>query len=327
MKNKVFIYGLCDVFYDGYYIRGINEVFKNYTFDISKFPKFKQGTFAVIIENENGSTKLIIDSLDSNLINSEWLNWSDVYGKVNYNADNIPLNDSQKIIPVGPSFGIKIWNLITTCFFASFNIIKFKKSITNQREFLANYWRQYKRFRLEKYKFEESSNHYVFFMNSIWKEEKKTNYYRALFINVCRANKEINFEGGFAARSNGDNLGFDSLIYSGKIPLNTYLQKIKKSAFVFNTPAVLSCHGWKLGEFLALGKAIISTDHINRLPSDLINGEHLLYANNEDDVKNAVQLLSEDIDFKRKLEFNSRNYFDSYLAPKVVIEKLISNIQ
>jgi len=324
MKTKVYIYGLCDVFYDSYYIEGIKKIYKKYTFNTSKFPKFNQGTFAVIIEGKHFSKKIIIDSLDRNSVNDELLKWCDVYGKVNYNENNLPSIDQHKIIAIGPSFGIKIWNIYETLFYTLLNFIRFKKSIFYQREFVANYWRQYTRQSLKKYKVSESSHNEVFFMNSIWKQEEKTNANRAMFIQICKELKGVNFEGGFAARKNGDNLGFDSLVYSKTMPLKIYLNKIKNSALVFSTPAVLFCHGWKLGEFLALGKAIIMTNHYNQLPENLVDNEHVIYANNAHEIKSAIKRLKNDIEFRRKLEFNSRKYFDEYLAPDVVILKLLS---
>ncbi|OMQ09888.1 hypothetical protein [[Flexibacter] sp. ATCC 35103] len=325
MKVKVYIYGLCDVFYDGYYIQGIKEIYKDFEFNISKFPDFPEETFAFIIEGNNYSKKIIIDSKDSGQIDLISLEWCDVYGKVNYNTNSLPVADHDKIVAIGPSFGIKIWNLFETLYYGTFNFIRFKNSIVNKRGFAANYWRQYKRFRLKKYHLTQSSSNEVFFLNSIWKKENETNNNRALFIETCKNNKNIDFEGGFVSRTNGDNLGFDALIYSQIIPLKTYLKKLKNSAFVFNTPAVLSCHGWKLAEFLALGKAIISTSHYNKLPADLINEKHLLYAESKDEINKAIEKLTTDISFKRKLEFESRNYFETYLVPQKVIKRLLEN--
>lgn len=319
---KVYVYGLCNVFYDGYYIQGIKELYKDFEFNVSKFPKFGEETFAYIIENENDSRKIIIDSKDSNQINLPELEWCDVYGKVNYNADSLPVKDHEKIVAIGPSFGIKIWSLFETLYYLAFNFIRFKNPALNKREFAANYWRQYKRLKLKKYNLTESSINEVFFLNSIWKKESETNKNRALFIETCKNKQNVNFEGGFAARHNGDNLGFDNLVYSEKIPLKTYIKKIKNSAFVFNTPAVLSCHGWKLAEFLALGKAIITTSHYNKLPVDLVNERHLMYAENHSEISNVIERLITDNSFKKKLESESRNYFETYLAPQKVIKRL-----
>jgi len=323
MKTKIYIYGLCDVFYDGYYIQGLREVYKNVEFNVSKFPKFNQGTFAFILNDNNQTTKVIIDSRDSNQINKAQLEWCDVYGKVNYNTDNLSSEDQKKIVAIGPSFGIKIWNLTKTFFYLVSNFVRFRKSIANKREFAANYWRQYKRLKLEEYNPIHSSVNEVFFISSIWKHEKETNRNRSLFIEACKSNTDLYFEGGFAPRKNGDNLGLDSLLYSKIVSLKVYMKKIKNSSVVFNTPAVLSCHGWKLGEFLALGKAIITTSHHNILPADLEANKHVIYVENEDEIKKSINRLIADIDFKTKLEFESRNYFNQYLSPTKVITRLI----
>ncbi|TCK54741.1 hypothetical protein C8C83_2651 [Flavobacterium sp. 90] len=327
MKPKVYIYGLCDVFYDGYYIKGLNEIFENIQFSVSKFPDFAQGTFAFIIEEDNGGVQnLIIDSKDSSQIDKKALEWCSVYGKANYNIENLETSDKAKIIAIGPSFGIQIWNLLETVYHLILNFIRFRDSISHKREFMANYWRQYKRFALKKYKNDLSSGNYVFFMNSIWKQEPETNKNRALFIESCKDNTNVSFEGGFAARKDGNNLGLDALVYSERISLAVYLKKIKKSAFVFNTPAVLSCHGWKLAEFLALGKAIITTPHYNILPADLLDNKHVLYVNNSNDIKEAINKLTTNVDLRRKLERESREYFDKYLAPEKVITRLLEKI-
>ncbi|KDN56038.1 glycosyltransferase [Flavobacterium seoulense] len=324
-KTKVYIYGLCNVFYDGYYILGLKAVYGNFEFNISKFPNFNQGTFAVIIEDNNELKNIIIDSRDSNEIDTNWLEWCDIYGKINYNKEKLFVTNENKIIAIGPSFGIKIWDLFYTLYYLILNFFRFKNTISNKKEFIANYWRQYKRFRIDCYTPSISSENGVFFISSIWKKEEVTNKNRALFIECCKSNLNINFEGGFAARTDGDNLGFEKYVYSKKIHLKLYIKKIKNSAFVFNTPAVLNCHGWKLAEYLALGKAIISTSHINTLPNDLINGKHLIYADSANKIKLATEELIMDRNLKFKLEFNSRKYFEKYLAPRVVVQKLIED--
>lgn len=327
MSVKVYIYGLCNVFYDAYYIQGINELYENYEFNVSKFPDLEQGTFAFIVENNNQSKRIIVDSRDSSQIDVNALEWCNIYGKINYNEDTVPHDIQNKILAIGPSFGVKIWNLGLTFFYMISNLIKFRKRIQNRRDFIANYWRQYKRFRLNKYNSGLSSTNEVFFMNSIWKQEAKTNNYRSLFIKACRKNDAVYFEGGFAARKDGNNLGFDELVCSKRISLKRYIQKTKQSAFVFNTPAVLSCHGWKLAEFSALGKAIITTAHYNKLPADLINDKHVIYALTQNEIERAVEKLIVDTNYKRNLELEVKKYFDDYLAPKKVIERLADNIQ
>ena len=47
----------------------------------------------------------------------------------------------------------------------------------------------------------------------------------------------------------------------------------------FNNPAVHGCLGWKLGELLAMGKAIVSLPIERTLPSPLERGVHMHVVN------------------------------------------------
>ena len=322
-NKKVYIYGLCNVYYDSFYIQGLREIFHDIEFNISRFPNFVQVTFAVILLQNGFETKIIIDSRDTNEIDLLSFNWCNKYGKVNYNYATIPVDPLKKVIAVGPSFGIKIWSFSKKMYFALTNLIKYRSKISNNREFIANYWRQYKRMPIKLYHPKKSSYANVFFIGSIWKNEKITNNFRALFIESCLKNKEIKFIGGFAPRNDGNNLGLESLVYCKKIALKEYLPSIQNSAFAFNTPAVLSCHGWKLAEFLALGKAIISTEHKNVMPALLKDNVHLLYVADAEDIKMKIAILLSDSDLKSRLEKNSRSYFEEHLAPSVIVSKLL----
>ncbi|WP_188049596.1 glycosyltransferase [Flavobacterium sp. GP15] len=319
----VYVYALCDVYYDSFYLKGLQEVFSKYSFNIDKFPKFRQGIFAVIIEEGNLNIKIIIDSTDSNTINMEELKWCDIYGKVNYNTSSLPTESLHKIKPIGPSFAIKIWNLPFAVYISFFNFIKFKRYISNKREFFANYWRQSKRLPMRSYYYTPAVENYIFFAGSIWRNEKETNNARAAFI---KSSKRTNvfFEGGFAPRNNGDNMGFENLVVTKRYSIKEYIKKIKKSAVVFNTPAVLSCHGWKLAEFLALGKSIISTHHINELPSELKENEHILYVDDLDSMDDKIKTLLKNKQVRERLEKNTRKYFEEFLSPKSVITRLIN---
>ena len=314
------------MFYDAFYIEGLKEYFgvNSLIYSLDRFPDFKQSTFAVLIEDQYSTKKIIIDSKDTSSVSLPELEWCDVYGKINYNLAAIPIEKGQKIIPIGPSFGIKIWNFSESLFFGFTNYLKFNSKITNKREFLANYYRQYKRLRLENYKCSTKGiKNYVFFMGTIWRNENATNLFRSYFIRACQKNKNIDFEGGFAPRNDGQNMGFENLLTNNRYPFKEYIKKTKKSSIVFNTPAVLSCHGWKLGEFLAMGKAIISTQHINILPSPLIENEHIIYV--QKDLKSFEEkvnsLINSDSE-RMLLEKNARKYFESFLSPEKVIEKL-----
>jgi glycosyltransferase involved in cell wall biosynthesis len=108
-----------------------------------------------------------------------------------------------------------------------------------------------------------------------------------------------------------------------KYPLQEYLAKIRRSAVVFNNPAVHGCHGWKLGEYLALGKAIVSMPLSRDLPAPLVHGEHLHVAEGLGGIEDALRVLLEDHEYRRHLETNARAWYEQWLTPVRVMDRVL----
>jgi len=270
--------------------------------------------------------KVFIDASDPPSLVQEGVEWGDVYAKINVDYNEIPDTAKHKVLPIGPSFGIKIWNLPQSLLLALVRYLKFGDSIENPREHFAGYYRQW-RYRLPESLFipGRSRNDYIFFAGSLWKREPETNTYRANFIRVCSSLEGIKFEGGFAPRTRNDVPGFEDLTMIQRIPFPEYLRKLKVSSVAFNTPAVASCHGWKLAEFLALGKAIISTPLTRELPHPLEHGVHIHYVDGSiESIRQAVVDICGNPNYRRKLEENARKYYVAHLQPVQVIDRILS---
>lgn len=326
---RVIIYAAVDVFYYSFYIEGFYNLLgrRNVKFRSSPFPNFPERTFAALVKSETGERKIIIDAFDSSRINKEMLEWSDVYGKVNYKKDPIPYEEISKVVPLGPSFGIKIWNLPRLLYHAVFNYHSARNKITMKENFFKNYWRQFKRLPIKEYNTQsEIDENYIYFMSSLWEKEQRVNKSRANFIIACKNIHGIIFEGGFAPRSDNKDLGYERLI-SPRMKLTEYLKNIKRSVVVFNTPAVEDCHGWKLGEYLALGKAIISTEISNELPENLIPEKHLYILDKNEYIKEVILKIKENPALRYLLEKNARIYYEKNLKPIAVINRLLEQKQ
>jgi hypothetical protein len=154
-----------------------------------------------------------------------------------------------------------------------------------------------------------------------------TNVWRKLFIEIAKKNSKINFEGGFYALPGHPNYeNYQSLVFDKRYSINDYLRKTKKSEVVFNTPAVHDCHGWKLGEYLAMGKAIISTELSNKLPKELINGENFHLIKTEKELEQALKFINENNKYRETLEKGSKNYYKKNVTPVKVIGYIIEKI-
>ncbi|NJY63602.1 glycosyltransferase [Salinimicrobium sp. CDJ15-81-2] len=325
---KVIIYASTDVFYYSFYIKGLSDVFgkKSVKFSVKDFPAFPDRTFAVVIKDGQEEKKIIIDAFDSPRLSKIAMEWCDVYGKVNYHKQRVSGCNQKKVIPIGPGFGIKIWNIFETVSKAFSNYQLARKQLNDKRNFFANYWRQFRRLPLYEYcKTHKVKKNYVFFISSIWQKEKETNMYRSQFIEACLELKKVNFEGGFAPRSDGLTFGYETIV-TKRINLEEYIESLRKSVIVFNTPAVEKCHGWKLGEYLAMGKAILSTEHINELPSPLVHKKHIHYVQpDKTQIKEQIVTLISNEEYCNKLEENARSYFRKYLEPQAVIQNILSH--
>jgi glycosyltransferase involved in cell wall biosynthesis len=83
------------------------------------------------------------------------------------------------------------------------------------------------------------------------------------------------------------------------------------------------CHGWKLGEYLALGKAIISTPISNDLPLSLVHGENIhIVENNFEEIRKAIILIIKDDEYRHKLEKGAHLYWEKYGTPSKSLELL-----
>ena len=322
---NVYIDASCDIQYSSFYIYGLYELYgkKRVKFSSKYFTNFKHDNhfFAFVLKDDTQLKKVIIDFTDSALIDETALQWSDRYGKINYDGKH----KSEKIIPIGPSFGIRIYSLPQTLFYAMFNLLKAYKRIPDKRKFLSDYKAQFKRPKLSDYRQQPPLENYVFFMASLWKRELQTNTYRANFIKSCRANAHIRFEGGFAPRTKNDIRGYEALTTPSRIDMADYLKKTKDSFLVFNTPAVKDCLGWKLAEYLCLGKAILSTPLLRVLPKPLKDHVDLLYTDGTlEDITEKLNAIVLDTTLKHQLEQRAKTYFDRYLMPEVVIKRLIA---
>ncbi|HEX8332290.1 MAG TPA: hypothetical protein VF622_06685 [Segetibacter sp.] len=321
----VFIFSGCDVFYGSYYIYGFQKHFGKgkVKFSTKRFPSnLKQRTFAAIIHLNNKEKKIIIDSDDSDAIDKDALQWCDAYYKVNLNFNT----NHPKLVSIGPSFGIKIWSSPEMLFCAAKNYLSYKKRLTNWKQFFICYYKQNERLPLSEYLNDEKPGRYVFFTSTLWKKEPVSNNLRRNFIKACKEITEIKFEGGFTPRKRKEIQGYEDDTVDRLYPLKEYLNKIKKSVVVFNTPVVLNCHGWKLAEFMAMKKAIISTKISNQLPEPLEDGKNIVSTTGEiADIKKAILSVIENPEYHESLQNNAFEYYNKYLSPLAVITKIITD--
>lgn len=313
------VYPAFNALYYSFYLAGLER--SSLVYRGRGFPAF--GHHGLAFETaEQPPRRIFLAASDGPGLQPAALAWCDVYGKVNLDHD---AGGAARCLAIGPSFPVRLWGPASAFVRGLANFLLCRGRVGSAREHFANFWRQYAyRLPLAAYEPAPAAPGYVFFASSLWKKEAATNRFRAHFIEACRSLPGIELEGGFVPRTHDDVPGFESLTVARRYSAVEYNRKVKRSLVVFNTPAVASCHGWKLAEFLALGKAIVSTPLVRALPAPLEHGVHVHYVDGSvAAIRAAVERLVADDDYRRRLEENARVYYLRYLQPARVIQRLL----
>lgn len=275
--------------------------------------------------------RYVIDYRDKSEVTRHALDWSDIYAKVNFNSSvvaHIRSKEREKIIPIGPNFGINQWGSFLIYITFLKNLCKLRGLSdwpVTSRQFLAGYNWTRRRRNIDEYQKQESDSSYIFHVSRLYREQthgEETNLARAEFIRACRQRSDVLVEGGLVGSTDGlANYGDVSL--NDGFPTAVYLEKTARSAIVFNTPSAWGCHGWKLGEYMALGKAIISVPFVNDFPPGIEHEKNIYIVNSLGEIPAAVAFLLENQGYRRRLEACARKYYEEHLEPRVQMERIM----
>lgn len=313
-----------DALYYSYYFSGLKEAFPEYELRFGTFPcpgSRNQLRFIVPLQRE---WRIALCAMDTPAIDTSIAEWAHYYGKVNVSRDEASMG-RKYVHPLGPSFGIKAWGALESVCLAASTLPRIPCGGGAWMRHVKDIYRQWRhRLSLRHYEPAPSSDKYIFFAGSLWKREPSTNSARAAFVRACKRLRGLVFEGGLAPRRKRDIEGYEDILLKRRYELREYIQKVKISAVAFNTPGVMSCLGWKLAEFLALRKAIVSLPLEREMPAPLAHGRHIhfIQSSAESEIRDAVEKIVCDREYRRRLETGARQYFDEWLSPRAVAVRI-----
>ena len=337
--------------YATWYLYGIAKIYgvASIHFDVAPFVAIRFDDFMeyisgmplLVIMDDGKERRIFIDYCDYDTIFPDRYQWADVYAKVNVTEEQ--LRKFEKVIAIGPGFGIRIEKPLAALWLGLRNYWKSRKyTAIPMWRMMGDYAYSFVR-RLDMTCYQLKADMsveggYVFHASTLWRKpymDKTTNAARGAFLRVC---KEVGLkvEGGlyFIGNLQDETMAdypkylkkYKEWILRKRISPRKYLEGTQSSLCVFNTPTVGMCHGWKLAEYLCMGKAIISTPLTRVMPGeDLVHGRNIHFVNNPQELREAVCKLREDRNYRRQLELGARAYYEQYLAPEVVMGRIIKN--
>jgi len=340
---KIIIDPRCHINYSSYYIEGLRALFGSSKISFACLSEISGKIdfgMAVKVVTADGERRLFFDNHDGDKVNEVMYDWADAYGKINLSLDDA---HREKAVPVGPGFGLNLWNPLSTIVrgLRNYRIIKRHCGDSfpySMKSFIQEY--AYMFIRRKSYSYyhrftREEDKDYFFSMSTLWwggLSFKTTNRYRGDFMRLCMQHMP-QFEGGFFYN---ERVGRESKTYSGyleeyhdmiyrkRLSMTQYDKRNRRSWFVFNTPSVIGCHGWKLGEYLCEGKAIVSTPLNNVMPGNFQDGVHYLEVSTPQQMEQAIIRLRDDAQLVASLKRNAFDYFNQWVSPEAAVKAVLA---
>jgi hypothetical protein len=329
--DPIFVYPPFNARYYAHHVQALKSVVPPGTvkFTTRGFPRFGPNCLAIRIGSGRGR-RIYIHSDDMPDLDPAGLAWCDVFGKVNLDPNRVPAGAEDKVVCMGPIFPYRFSGPVTLAAWALTTYLEGWRDSEPLRRHISLYRGLYTfRSPVENYSPRPSEKDYIFFIASIWEREPEGNAVRSRFIEACRSLPQITFEGGLSPRDSARGTqGWTAPEFekysARRYGTAEYLEKTKRSALALNNPAYLDGHSWRLAENMALGKAIVSTPLRRAVPEPLIHRTHIHFVDGsvESFREAALEICSND-DYRRRLERNARAYYDRYLEPSRVMQRLL----
>lgn len=264
---------------------------------------FRRFDFFPVIIFKIRNKLVVIDNNDPIGIDQELYKSSNFYFATNKLIDHSDYQQD-KVYPLFPHYPINFLQGYIKIFGFYINL---KKSLVFLRESV----RIWKRPVYEEYVVQDRTSNFVFFSGSIWEKEPYANLARANFIRFCIENQNIDFEGGFVSRSDGENQGFDELLNKRYYSPKRFNELSSLSILGFNNPAVLGAVSWRFAEYLNSGVAIVSLPFKIELPIFPQDGKEIIIIENTHEIGSRLDSIVQDKSLLGQIGLGGKEFFSN----------------
>jgi len=133
------------------------------------------------------------------------------------------------------------------------------------------------------------------------------------------------FKGGFVTSKMAELKYSDAITNIPSDPVS-YLNAVKDSSIVIYTRGLKNSPAWKMAEYCSQGKIIIAERLTAELSEDLVDGKHLLFVDNYEELLYKINLVLEDALLRDTLSKNARAYYINTIHPKQNMRRILKII-
>jgi len=151
-------------------------------------------------------------------------------------------------------------------------------------------------------------------------DSERVNEQRIAIIRQLKKNLGKRFVGGLQPSDYARKVAPELVIEDARLSQRRqYLSMVERSSIVVSSTGLLGSNGWKLGEYIALGKAIVSEPLKAEVPGLFSDGTHYeSYTNPEDCIGKIHKLLSSP-ERLQALGNATSTYYKEHLSPKALM--------
>jgi hypothetical protein len=292
----------------------------------------------------NGTYRVYYDMHDSWEIDDEALSSHDFYFKRSFYPNKFP-NDFiglHKIRPYGLNYEI-VANPID--WFALHRSLLSK----NAREFLtgmgwatglAHLWQFIPKLQSMQASAPEEDLGTVLFMARTWdpnqdsvdidsqrqSDRDSINQMRATCIRALRESFGEKFTGGFAPTDHAKKNYPDLILSNDSYARKNYIGLLRKNTICVATAGLHGSIGWKMAEYVAFSRSIVSEEIGVKLPGDFIDGANYLSFRTPNECVEQVRRLMVDADLRHRMMQYNHEYYLKNLHPISIVENTVREV-
>lgn len=274
----------------------------------------------VIFDTDDGYNIASLKAFDKSL------DFVDYYFKRSFRSSfHENLQNKNKIYPLGLNYYVTCKNNPLNN--PGWGKLPLKESIKKLLRHIPNTNVSYSNFYKERFELLASNppkTEQILFITRLWNSHDDVNTMRINCIRALRKNfKDTQMICGFINTPLAQKICPDLILEQSITKKNNYLNLVKSSTICVTTTGLYDSIGWKFGEYVAAGKAIVSEPLLYELPGDFKENTNYLSFNNSSSCVDAIKTLINSPSLRKEMSDMNIAYYKTHLAPEVLIENVL----
>jgi len=151
------------------------------------------------------------------------------------------------------------------------------------------------------------------------RDRNSINRVRIECLEACRAAFAGHFIGGLSATPYAEQIAPHLIATAGTTDKQSYIQLVKASQICIATTGLHLSTGWRLGEYVAASRAIVSEKIHDELPGDFRAQRNYLEFSTAEELVGAVRRLLSDRSLMSSIMWNNYCYYQTHVRPDSLV--------